>query len=74
VIFYKSWLWVINRQINRSWQLRRIGDNLITMMTFGQWSEASQSSRLSVMPAQVAFYEALSSEELLRLVTIIRQS
>lgn len=70
VIFWRRWLWVVERQINASWRMRRLGDGLITLLSHGHLLEALDSRHLFVISdRRNAYLEALSAEEISRLVS-----
>ena len=69
MILWKKWLWVVQRQINDSWRMRRLGDGLITTLNHGLMLDALNSSHLFVISRQQSSYlEALSVEEISHLV------
>lgn len=52
VVFWANWLWVVERRINASWRLQRLGDRFVTLLEHSQMSEALSTNRLFILTEQ----------------------
>lgn len=72
VVLWNRWLWVVERQINDCWRVRRIGDNQVALLSPGQWSETANSGNLFVLSSRKnAYLETLTCAEVARLVSAL---
>lgn len=75
LVFWNNWLWVVSRQINTCWRLRRLGDNLVMLTTPGQWSEAVRQGELTIITTRSApRLLALQGSELTQMLKLLRRS